>query len=39
MVKTTISIDKKIVKELDRLKIHPRQTYEEVIENLLKRKI
>jgi len=32
---TTIKISKKIVEELSNLKIHPRQSYEEVIEKLL----
>lgn len=32
---TTIEISKKNKKELDKLKIHPRQSYDEVITNLL----
>jgi len=32
---TTIKISKETVKELSKLKIHPRQSYEEVIVKLL----
>ncbi|MBU0628913.1 MAG: hypothetical protein KKC75_07010 [Nanoarchaeota archaeon] len=32
---TTIKISKKVVEELVKLKIHPRQAYEEVILKLL----
>ena len=35
---TTIKISKDTVKALNVLKIHPRQSYEEVILELLKRK-
>ena len=35
---TTIKISKDTVKALNILKIHPRQSYEEVILELLKRK-
>ena len=35
---TTIKISKETVKALNHLKIHPRQSYEEVIIKLLKRK-
>jgi predicted CopG family antitoxin len=35
---TTIKISKDTVKALNQLKIHPRQSYEEVILNLLKKK-
>ena len=34
---TTIKISKKTIKELSQLKIHPRQSYEEVIIDLLKK--
>lgn len=36
--KTTIKLSKEIVKKLNQLKIHPRQSYEEIIEELLKKK-
>jgi len=32
---TTIKISKKLVEELSKLKIHPRQAYQEVIEKIL----
>ncbi|MEA2036839.1 MAG: hypothetical protein U9O94_04985 [Nanoarchaeota archaeon] len=32
---TTIKISKKVIEELSKLKIHPRQAYEEVIVKLL----
>ncbi len=32
---TTIKVSKKIVERLSKLKIHPRQSYEEVIVKLL----
>jgi len=35
---TTIKLSKETVKALNKLKIHPRQSYEEVIIKLLKRK-
>ena len=35
MKKTTIAISKETKEKLDRLKIHPRQSYEEVILKLL----
>ena len=35
---TTIKISKNTVKALNQLKIHPRQSYEEVILELLKKK-
>ncbi len=35
---TTIKISKKTIKELSQLKIHPRQSYEEVIIDLLKKR-
>jgi len=35
---TTIKISKDTVKSLNQLKIHPRQSYEEVILELLKKK-
>ena len=35
MVDTTIKISKETKKELDKLKIHPRQSYEEVIKKLV----
>jgi predicted CopG family antitoxin len=34
---TTIKISKKIVEELSKIKIHPRQSYEEVIIKLLEK--
>jgi len=37
-VVTTIKLSKKTVELLSRLKIHPRQSYEEVILSLLKDK-
>ena len=37
MVKTTISIKEINKQGLDKLKVHPRQTYDEVIEGLLKK--
>ncbi len=33
---TTIQIEKKVAKELNETKQHPRQTYSELISNLLK---
>ena len=33
---TTIKLSKRLVEELSKLKIHPRQSYEEVVEKLLK---
>jgi len=35
MEKTTIVLSKDFVKQLEKLKIHPRQSYEEVIIKLL----
>lgn len=35
---TTIKLSKETVKLLNQLKIHPRQSYEEVIVDLLKKK-
>jgi len=35
---TTIKLSKETVKSLNQLKIHPRQSYEEVIIKLLKKK-
>ena len=35
MEMSTVTMSKKIKKRLDALKIHPRQSYEEVIEGLL----
>lgn len=32
---TTIKISKKVVEDLSKLKVHPRQAYEEVIVKLL----
>lgn len=37
-VVTTVKLSKKTVDLLSRLKIHPRQSYEEVILELLKKK-
>ena len=34
MKKTTIQLDKNLVNSLKELKDHPRQTYEELIENM-----
>jgi len=34
---TTIKLSKKVVEELSKLKIHPRQAYEEVIVKLLEK--
>jgi len=34
---STIKISTKTKEELDKLKIHPRQSYEEIIEYLLKK--
>jgi len=34
---TTIKLSKKTVEEITNLKIHPRQSYEEVIVDLLKK--
>jgi len=36
MKKTTIKISEKIKRELDKIKVHPRETYEQVIIRLLK---
>ncbi len=33
---TTIQVKKSIVKSLDEIKTHPRQTYNEIIENMTK---
>lgn len=33
---TTIRISQKLKAKLDKIKVHPRETYEEVIERLLK---
>lgn len=35
---TTIKLSKKTVELLSKLKIHPRQSYEEVIINLMKKR-
>tara|TARA_Y100000310_G_scaffold133975_1_gene132993 strand:+ start:4000 stop:4128 length:129 start_codon:yes stop_codon:yes gene_type:complete len=35
---TTIRVSKKLVEKLANLKIHPNQSYEEVIETLLQKK-
>jgi hypothetical protein len=35
MVKTTIKVDKKVVSRLNSLKIHPRQSNQEVILKLI----
>ena len=35
---TTIKLSKQVVEQLSRLKIHPRQAYEEVIVSLLSKK-
>ncbi|MGQ9513891.1 MAG: DUF7557 family protein [Thermoproteota archaeon] len=37
MKKTTIAISKEVKKELDRLKVHPREPYEDVIKRLIER--
>jgi predicted CopG family antitoxin len=37
MQKTTIKISKKIKQELEKMKIHPRETYEDVIIRLIKK--
>jgi len=37
MKKTTIKIGKETKKKLDKIKIHPRETYEDIILRLLKR--
>ena len=34
---TTIKLSKKVVEELSKLKIHPRQSYEEVVVELIKK--
>lgn len=34
---TTIVLGKKIKNKLDEFKVHPRQSYSEVIENLIKK--
>jgi len=36
-MKTSMQIDSETLKELDKIKIHPRQTYEEVVLELLKK--
>jgi len=33
---TTIRISKKLKRELDKSKIHPRETYQDIIERLVK---
>jgi predicted CopG family antitoxin len=35
MTETTIKLSKAVTEELARLKIHPRQSYEEIIKQLL----
>jgi len=35
MAKTTIWISKETKRKLDRLKVHPRETYEEVINRIV----
>ena len=37
MVKPKIVIDEKIKKQLDNLKEHPRETYEDIIKRLIKK--
>jgi len=37
MKKTTIAISKEIKEQLDKLKVHPREPYEDVIKRLLER--
>jgi predicted CopG family antitoxin len=37
MKKTTIKISYKIKQELEKIKIHPRETYEDVITRLVKK--
>jgi len=39
MVITTIKLDKKTKEKLDKLKIHPRETYEQVILRLIEREV
>ena len=34
-MKTTVRLDESVKKELDKLKIHPREPYEEVIKKLI----
>ena len=36
---TTIKISKEQRKKLDKLKVHPRQSYEEILELLIKKNI
>jgi len=38
MVRTTIQISQNLKKLLDSLKIHPRETYEDVIRRLIEKK-
>lgn len=35
--KTSIKISKRLLEELNKLKIHPRETYEDVIRRLIER--
>ena len=36
MLTKTIKISEKLKKELDKIKVHPRQSYEEIISELVK---
>jgi len=36
-MKTTIAVSKETKKKLDRLKVHPREPYEDVIKRLIER--
>lgn len=39
MIKPKIVIDEETKKELDKIKLHPRETYGDIIKRLLKKKI
>ncbi|MEM3832411.1 MAG: antitoxin VapB family protein [Thermoprotei archaeon] len=36
-MKSTIAVSKEVKEKLDRLKVHPRETYEDVIKRLIER--